>query len=273
MISIVNPPNLQPPRYATTAAGAAQAPFFGTAARPDMRDSLVSEAATREYQTAFENAMVDLGNYVLKAFAAKVLGDDGEGASISFDSSSIGGDATVSAADWIGSDGVHGNAIHSSYAQHFTGKGTVTTADGRKLDFDIDIQRAVEIHVESIDGADPPAQPGPLGSSTFRLPDFSFPGYLADLLRLIGVEYKGVIVGQDGQSAAVKMRMVHVENHVAGETYSAAPLATPEMREPAKGLWTGSSSSIDMHIGDTAVAAQAENDIELTRDIFGGTIP
>jgi hypothetical protein len=86
----------------------------------------------------------------------------------------------------------------------------------------------------------------------------------------------GVIAGQDGQQvAALKMRVVHVANHTGdGDTYTVAPVMQQE--GPTKGplhFAKGEASSVDMHIGDTAVAQQAGKLLDLTRNVFGEIPP
>jgi hypothetical protein len=276
MISIKNPPNLQPPRTLPKAAGAAQAPFFGTAGKPDMRDEHLSAAAAQESSATFQRAMEDFGSYLLKSFAAKVLGDDAANATISFDVHSVDGEETRAGAEQLGADGVRTYDSYLDSKQHFLARGTVTTADGRKFDFDIDVHNELTVQTADDGSADQPEHAGPQGSSTFQLPDFGFPAYLADLLKLIGVDFKGTLATQDGQVAAVKMRMVHVENHSGGDdTYAAAP----SMQRVGAGgagplsLAVGQRSSVDMHIGDAAVSVQADNEVDLTRDVFGGIPP
>lgn len=265
--AIPNATNLQTARSASR-----EAPFFGTVAQPDLRDSYLSVGAAQESSATFQSAMDSFGNYLLKSFADKVLGDDAAGAVFSFEVSSTTGESNRAGVEQLGTDGVQTYSGYTQEKQHFSAKGTITTADGRKFDFDIDVQNELDLQTSDDGSADVPDR----SASAYKLPDFGFPGYLVDLLRLIGVEYKGTIAGQDGQqAAALKMRVVHVANHTGDDdTYTVAPVMQQE--GPANGplhFAKGEASSVEMHIGDTAVSQQAGNLLDLTSDVFGDIPP
>lgn len=263
--AITSATNLQNARRTT-----AEAPFFGTVAQPDIRDSHISVAAAQESSATFQKAMESFGNYLLKSFADKVLGADAEGAVFSFDVSSTTGESNRAGVEQLGTDGVKTYSSYVQEKQHFSAKGTITTADGRKVDFDIDVQNELDLQTAddgSADGAE---------RTAYQLPDFGFPSSLVDLLRLIGVEYKGMIAGQDGQQiAALKTRVVHLSNHSGdGDTYTATPVMQQE--GPTSGpmhFAKGEASSVTMHIGDTAVSQQAGNQLDLTTSVLGGIPP
>lgn len=160
------------------------------------------------------NATVDFAQSLLNSFADKLFGDAAKGAQISYDSVSL--DTSSSAALTVQhSAGPNGSSDTAAFqltdSSHFLGKGTITTADGRKFDFEVEVQYNAELDASasqsrSGSAAQTPA-PAPTslpsrpasskaddaaGSSasadlpTVQVPNIDFPGTLADLFKLIG---------------------------------------------------------------------------------------
>ncbi|HEU4845240.1 MAG TPA: hypothetical protein VFT05_13325 [Burkholderiaceae bacterium] len=157
------------------------------------------------------NATVDLAQSLLGSFAQNLFGDAGKGAAISFDSVSLDAQSSLGAAVQH-SSGPNGStdaaAVQLSDSTHFLGKGTITTADGRKFDFEIEVQYSDQFtaaagqhsaNTVSAQGAgSKPATASSAGSTgqtnstnsnglpTVQFPNVDFPGTLADLFQLIG---------------------------------------------------------------------------------------
>jgi len=164
------------------------------------------------------NRTVDMAQNLLGSFAKSLLGDNAKGAQISFDSVELESNASFAAGALHaeGSDGVT-DAFGFSLSEdsHFLGKGTITTADGRKLNFEVEIQyeaKATAAAASSVpsrrkEQADPnPAMPLP----KVDFPDIDFPGSLADLFRLMDRNVSGTVQQQDEQgksSEAGKLSM------------------------------------------------------------------
>ncbi|MBA5608388.1 hypothetical protein H3H36_23850 [Duganella sp. FT3S] len=157
------------------------------------------------------NSTVDLAQSLLGSFAQNLFGDAGKGAAISFDSVSLDAQSTVSAAVQH-STGPNGSTdaagVQLTDSTHFLGKGTITTADGRKFDFEIEVQYSDQYtalagqHSSSTAAAqDAGGAQGSTGTTsgkgqtshgdtsglpTVQFPNVDFPGTLADLFQLIG---------------------------------------------------------------------------------------
>jgi hypothetical protein len=83
-------------------------------------------------------------------------------------------------------------------SSHFIGKGTITTADGRKFDFEVEVQYNAELNAAAsqTSSADDTSSAQPVKQSgdgkaakdlpSVQLPNIDFPGTLADLFQLIG---------------------------------------------------------------------------------------
>ncbi|MGO4376957.1 hypothetical protein AB4Z19_01695 [Pseudoduganella sp. RAF19] len=140
------------------------------------------------------NSTVDLAQNLLGSFAQNLFGDQAKGATISFDSVTLESSSTLAAGVMHSEDanGVTDAAAMSlTDSSHFLGKGTITTADGRKFDFEVEIKyqasaqagaAATSVPSRRAEMADQnPAMPLP----TVEFPDIDFPGSLADLFKLM----------------------------------------------------------------------------------------
>jgi hypothetical protein len=189
------------------------------------------------------NRTVDMAQDLIGSFAKSLLGDNAKGAQISFDSVELESNASFGAAAMHaeGSDGVS-DALGFSLSEdsHFLGKGTITTADGRKLNFEVEIKyeaRATAGAASSVpsrrkENADQnPAMPLP----KVDFPDIDFPGSLADLFRLMDKNVSATVKQQDEQgkesdAGKLSMRLLKLVD-------SAAPLDSylpPNASEKAK---------------------------------------
>ncbi|GAB2865088.1 hypothetical protein GCM10027277_37480 [Pseudoduganella ginsengisoli] len=156
------------------------------------------------------HSTVDLAQNLVGTFAQQLFGDAGKDATISFDDVSLDTSATFAAGiqHSEGAGRVSDAAAFSlSESSHFIGKGTITTADGRKFDFEVEVQydrsleaaagksTSVPAPVPGKDGQAPRSAADPLPAVQF--PDIHFPGSLQDLFRLFDKPLKSDVVQQD----------------------------------------------------------------------------
>ncbi len=178
------------------------------------------------------NRTVDYAQGLITSFAQQLFGDAAKGSTISFDSASLEASSSYAvgvqhSADANGS--TDAAALQLNDSSHFIGKGTITTADGRKFDFEMEIQysdqlqasasetQASDASLSQPDGPAIPAtpastatpaapasgdssasgaKPASTGSSslpTVAFPNVDFAGTLADLFKLIGHNLQGTI--------------------------------------------------------------------------------
>ena len=159
------------------------------------------------------NATVDFAQDFVSSFTQALFGDDAKGAVIDFDSASLETSSSY-ALGVLHSEGANGTtdaaAFRMSDSSHFIGKGTITTADGRKFDFEVEVQYNYELNAAASQTTDSASLPAPeqadkaLKASntkdlpTVQLPNIDFPGTLADLFKLIGVDLQSALASSDG---------------------------------------------------------------------------
>jgi hypothetical protein len=179
------------------------------------------------------NRTVDMAQDLIGSFAKSLLGDNAKGARISFDSVALESNASfaASALHAEGADGVS-DALGFSLDEnsHFLGKGTITTADGRKLSFEVEIQyearmtagAASSVPTRRKEQADQnPAMPLP----EVEFPDIDFPGSLADLFRLMDRNISATLKqqneqGQESDAGNLTMRLLKlVDSESSLDTY------------------------------------------------------
>jgi len=170
---------------------------------------------------------------LIGSFAKSLLGDNAKGAKISFDSVALESNASFAAGALHaeGADGVS-DALGFSLDEnsHFLGKGTITTADGRKLSFEVEIQyearmtagAASSVPTRRKEQADQnPAMPLP----EVEFPDIDFPGSLADLFRLMDRNISATLKqqneqGQESDAGNLTMRLLKlVDSESSLDTY------------------------------------------------------
>ncbi|WP_295990533.1 hypothetical protein [Rugamonas sp.] len=184
--------------------------------------SLSTDAILQNRAASLGSATVDFAQNLLTSFTQQVLGDAAKGDTVSFDSVSLDTSSSfaIAAQHSAGANGSTDSvAAGLSDSSHFIGKGTITTTDGRKFDFEIEVQYDDKIEAgvsqsnggassaaapdnAADSGAAAPAQSGaPAANSggdaaaspsdnsalpTIQLPNIDFGGGLADLFQLIG---------------------------------------------------------------------------------------
>lgn len=147
------------------------------------------------------NATVDFAQDFVSSFTQALFGDDAKGAVIDFDSASLEASSSL-AVGYQHTSGAKGTTDAAAFSltdsSHFIGKGTITTADGRKFDFEVEVQYNAELSAaasqsssaDDANSAQPVKQSGDGKSAkdlpSVQLPNIDFPGTLADLFQLIG---------------------------------------------------------------------------------------
>jgi hypothetical protein len=200
------------------AAGADEAPLVDKA-RNDLVSLSKNGVDLQQRVESLGNSTVDLAQNLLGGFAQQLFGDAAKDATISFDSVSL--DTSASFAAGIqhseGAGRVSDAAAFSlTESSHFIGKGTITTADGRKFDFEVEVQYDYSLEasagkttsapaaVPGKDGEAPRSAADPLPEINF--PDIHFPGSLQDLFRLFDKPLKADVVQQgQGEGAGQKL--------------------------------------------------------------------
>jgi len=201
--------------------GKAQA---ANAAKPvkalDSSPTSLSTDSLEKHVASVGNATVDFAQDFLSSFAKSLFGDSGKDATISFDSASLDTSSTFA----IGAQhtsGPNGSSDAAAFdltdSSHFIGKGTITTADGRKFDFEVEVQYDAELSgaasqdtannttANSDTAAKRPAASNAASADnlpTVQVPNIDFPGTLADLFKLIGRDLQSAL--STGDSAPAK---------------------------------------------------------------------
>jgi hypothetical protein len=210
------------------------------------------------------NATVDYAQSLLGTFAQQLFGDAGKGATISFDSAELGASSSFAAGVQHSEDAkgsTDAAALSLTESAHFLGKGSITTADGRKFDFEVEIQYDHTLQTGASQ-SQAPATSNPIAASdsngiaprsAAEFPDIKFPGTLQDLFRLFDKPIKtDVVQKEDAQPGGqqklgtLSLRLLHLvsstasldlyvanRNKAASEAYgqqdstAKAPVTTP----------------------------------------------
>ena len=152
------------------------------------------------------NATVDFAQDFVNSFTQALFGDDAKGAVIDFDSASLEATSTFAAGvqqTRSGGSVTNAAAFSMTDSSHFVGKGTITTADGRKFDFEVEVQYNAELSAAAsqTSKADNLPQPDQTTDTkdlpVVQLPNLDFPGTLADLFQLIGRNLQSALSSGD----------------------------------------------------------------------------
>jgi hypothetical protein len=159
------------------------------------------------------NATVDFAQDFVSSFTQALFGDAAKGAVIDFDSASLETSSSY-AVGYQHSEGANGvtdtAAFSLSDSSHFIGKGTITTADGRKFDFEVEVQYNYELNAAASQTSDAKQLPTQDDSSdqpstkdlpTVQLPNIDFPGTLADLFKLIGRDLQTALASSNDNNS------------------------------------------------------------------------
>lgn len=166
--------------------------------------------------TSLGNATVDFAQDFVSSFTQALFGDAAKGAVIDFDSASLETSSSY-ALGVLHSEGANGTTDAAAFqltdSSHFIGKGTITTADGRKFDFEVEVQYNYELNAAASQSTGTSSLPAPDQQDskpktsnlkdlpTVQLPNIDFPGTLADLFKLIGVDLQTALSSNDGNDS------------------------------------------------------------------------
>ncbi|GJI99844.1 hypothetical protein RugamoR64_03830 [Duganella rhizosphaerae] len=249
----------------------------------------LSNDALAQHVASVGNATVDFAQDFVNKFATSLFGDAGKGATISFDSASL----DTSSSFGVGvqhSSGPNGSSDAAAFdltdSSHFVGKGTITTADGRKFDFEVEVQYDAELSGAASQStgnststnaskpssdADSKKPVAANGASTDNLPsvqvpNIDFPGTLADLFQLIGRDlHSALSTGDSSPSQAsngidrntlrnLSLRLLSLVNSKDTNTYS-APTAADKAKPTADATDTQAAPE-PIKVGPAGVSAQ-----------------
>lgn len=154
------------------------------------------------------NATMDFAEDFVNSFTQALFGDDAKGAVIDFDSASLEATSTFAAGvqqTRSGGSVTNAAAFSMTDSSHFVGKGTITTADGRKFDFEVEVQYNAELSAAASQTSKADNLPQPQSDQTtdtkdlpvVQLPNLDFPGTLADLFQLIGRNLQSALSSGD----------------------------------------------------------------------------
>ena len=184
--------------------------------------------ALDQHLAAVSNDTIDYAQSFLSSFAQTLFGSSGKDAQISFDSASLDSSSTV-AAGVRQTSGSFGSSSAAAFqltdSSHFIGTGTITTADGRKFDFEVEVQYDAQLSAAASRSSSAVNSSSDTGSSAqqlldslstqktssarteasrglttsaselpkVQLPNIDFPGTLSDLFKLIGLDLQSAL--------------------------------------------------------------------------------
>ncbi|KQQ40013.1 hypothetical protein ASF61_04195 [Duganella sp. Leaf126] len=202
------------------------------------------------------NATVDFAQDFVSSFTQALFGDDAKGATIDFDSASLEASSSYAVGVQRTSDanGVRTLAgLSLTDSAHFIGKGTITTADGRKFDFEVEVKYDAQLSAAAgsqtgkpgADKADATPQNGnPSDLPTVKVPNIDFPGTLADLFQLIGRDLQSALATNGDRSdqtgdnidrntlRGLSLRLLNLVDSKHSDTYT-APSAADKAKSAA----------------------------------------
>jgi hypothetical protein len=201
------------------------------------------------------NATVDFAQDFVNSFTQALFGDDAKGAVIDFDSASLETTSTFAAGvqqSRSGNSVTNAAAFSLTDSSHFVGKGTITTADGRKFDFEVEVQYNAELSAAASQTQTSSADSKPDAEQNtntkdlpvVQLPNLDFPGTLADLFQLIGRNLQSALSSGDHASnktddgidrntlRSLSLRLLNLVDSKDTNTY-AAPTAADKAKAAA----------------------------------------
>ncbi|MBE9608517.1 hypothetical protein [Chitinilyticum piscinae] len=172
------------------------------AAQPSTKAAQASSPLAQRVSQLGRNT-VDLAQNLLGKFAESLFGDAAKGMKVEFDSFSLSAESTASAAAYQ-SRSSHGSTSAAAFrledASSFSGRGKLTTADGKVFEFEIEVryQSVQEAAFTSSqqqllknDGAEdrkPPAESGTATPAALNDLRSQFAGIASDLLAALSAE-------------------------------------------------------------------------------------
>ncbi|SEN22169.1 hypothetical protein SAMN05428959_101730 [Duganella sp. CF517] len=245
--------------------------------------SLSSNALDMQKRVAsIGTSTVDFAEDLMNSFTQALFGDAAKGATIDYDSASL--DASSSYALGVrqssGPDGTRSLAAFSlNDSAHFIGKGTITTADGRKFDFEVEVKYdyRLDAAASQASGGAPKAdqagnnaseraadragdnaadKPQTVDLPSVRLPNIDFAGTLADLFELIGRDLQTALAttGDDGSQTgdgvdrnalrSLSLRLLNLVDSREANTYIAPTQADQAKSAAAYGGQAGAADKV-----------------------------
>jgi hypothetical protein len=281
-----------------SALGARALPASYTAATPQNDGKTTGAAATQKSNSAASSplslsssaldmqkrvasvgtATVDFAEDLMNSFTQALFGDAAKGATIDFDSASL--EASSSYALGVqqssGPNGTRSLAAFSlTDSSHFIGKGTITTADGRKFDFEVEVKydyqldaaasqtsgnapKADKVANNAGDRADSANEnagnkPQTIDLPSVQLPNIDFAGTLADLFQLIGRDLQTALStsGDQGDQSvdrnalrSLSLRLLNLVDSKDAGAYSAPTTADQAKSAAAYGGQAGAADQV-----------------------------
>jgi hypothetical protein len=253
--------------------------------------SLSSNALDMQKRVAsIGNATVDFAQNFVSSFTQALFGDDAKGAVIDFDSASLEASSSY-ALGYQHTEGANGSTDAAAFSltdsSHFIGKGTITTADGRKFDFEVEVQYNAELDAaasqtstnsssnssNSTQGTGTDSTPASDQSTdgkstkdlpTVQVPNIDFPGTLSDLFQLIGRDLQTALATNDKSSnnadngidnsalRSLSLRLLNLIDSKDTNTYAA-----PSAADKAKAATTTAATTDTPTATGTPVATAA----------------
>jgi len=238
--------------------------------------SLSSNALDMQKRVAsVGTATVDFAEDLMNSFTQALFGDAAKGATIDFDSASL--EASSSYALGVqqssGPNGTRSLAAFSlSDSSHFIGKGTITTADGRKFDFEVEVKydyqldaaagqstgnapKADKVANNASDSADDSTnnKPQTIDLPSVQLPNIDFAGTLADLFQLIGRDLQSALSTSGGQGdesvdrntlRSLSLRLLNLVDSKEAIAYTAPTAAEKAKSAAAYGGQAGAADQV-----------------------------
>lgn len=206
----------------------------------------LSAQGLSERTDALGHATLDVAQDFLGNMARQMFGD---GAAINFDSIDLSASSGYSAqmASLSGPNGRAGMAGFSlAENAHFIGKGTITTADGQRFEFELEVQYESKISA-SAQYLTQGAQPRPVDATAddgsdggdgklpaVELPDMDFAGSLGDLFRMLGQQLRSSIYDARDQAGGAG-------KEAGSLTLRLLDLMQPKMTEAPETLQNGAT--------------------------------
>lgn len=218
--------------------------------------SLSNDALDMQKRVAsLGNATVDFAQDFVNSFTQALFGDAAKGATIEFDSASLEASSSyaVGVQQTSNANGVRTLAgLSLTDSSHFLGKGTITTADGRKFEFEVEVKYDYQLSAaagtdQSAASKADSAKPQTVDLSdlpTVKVPNIDFPGTLADLFQLIGRDLQSALASGDGKTdqtsdnidrntlRGLSMRLLNLVDSKNADTYT-APSAADKAKSAA----------------------------------------
>lgn len=227
---------------------------------------------------AVGNATVDFAQSFVNSFTQALFGDDAKGATIDFDSASLdvsSGYAAGVQQTRSGNSVTNAAAFSLTDSSHFVGKGTITTADGRKFDFEVEVQYNYQLdaaasQTSSSDDSDSSGDAKSVKDlPTVQLPNIDFPGTLGDLFQLIGRDLQTALSSgdqKDNQASdgidnnalrTLSLRLLNLVDSKDTNTYS--PLGLNDKKPASDDTQTATPAAAEASAPAADTSAAADN--------------